>query len=97
MAIKNFKRNAKRLTTHFDIYETLRDLSELDESSINDENVKRKSQILKEKTDEELPRGISLFLEVPEVRNCKSADIKSHWCMCHEKLELSNSNMKVSM
>jgi hypothetical protein len=77
------------------VYETLRDLSELDADSITNENVKRKAQDLKERTFERLPRGISLFLQVPEARTCDSAGIESHWCMCYEKLELEIKDQRV--
>lgn len=95
LAIRNFKRNSKRLTTHYDVFETLRDLSELETDSITNENVKRKTQDLKERSIDRLPRGVSLFLEVPEGRTCDSAGIESHWCMCYEKLELSNLDQRV--
>lgn len=95
LAIRNFKRNSRRLTTHYDIHETLRDISELDSSSITNENLKQRSQDLKERGVERLPRGISLFLEVPEQRTCDMAGVEAHWCMCYEKLDLSNLDQRV--
>lgn len=93
--MKNFRRNTRRLTTHYDVYETLKDLSELNSNSISNENIKSKSRDLNERLVSMLPRGISLFLEIPEYRSCDSAGIESHWCMCYEKLELSNSDQRV--
>lgn len=71
LATKNLKINSKRLTTHFDVFETLKDLSNLKKNVLSDEKVKQRVDDLKEK----LPRGISLFLEIPGERTCESAGI----------------------
>ncbi|XP_071091028.1 uncharacterized protein [Haliotis cracherodii] len=68
--IENMKTNSRRLTTPFDVYETLKDILYFDG------NVKQASV-----TD----RGISLFSEVPRDRSCDTAAILPHWCTCLER------------
>lgn len=94
LAVRNFRRNSRRLTTHFDVYETLKDLSNLNANVLGSEKLKKRANDLKER-EANLPRGISLFLEIPSERTCDYAGIESHWCTCYEKLELSNSDHRV--
>lgn len=75
MAVRNFKRNSRRLTTHFDVFETLKDLSNLDVKSVSNEKLKSRADDLKER-EGSLPRGISLFLEMPNERTCDLAGIE---------------------
>lgn len=93
LAVRNFKHNGKRLTTHYDIYETLKDLADV--TSLSNKNIEARSKDLNKKTVDLLPRGISLFLELPDIRTCDSAGIESHWCMCYEKLDLSLTDERV--
>ncbi|XP_059152576.1 uncharacterized protein LOC131938533 [Physella acuta] len=65
--VKNLKTNAFRLTTPFDIYETLKDILFFDGQN-------RKADVK--------DRGISLLRELPKERTCDSASILPHWCMC---------------
>lgn len=90
-AMKNLVRNRRRLTTHFDLYDTLRDLYDL--TSLNSSSLKQRSEELREA--DPMPRGISLFLPVPENRTCYTAGISSHWCTCHEKQDISKSDSRV--
>lgn len=79
-AISNLKGNAVKLTTHFDLHETLLDLTKL--VSIEKESLQLRSEKLGKMKN--LPRGISLFLPIPGSRTCKDAGIVDHWCTCHE-------------
>ncbi|XP_059157676.1 uncharacterized protein LOC131942030 [Physella acuta] len=65
-AIQNLRTNAHRLTTPFDIHETLKDFLRLDGTGVG--NLSN--------------RGISLFKEIPLERTCEHAHIASHWCAC---------------
>lgn len=65
---RNFQVNRERLTTPFDIHETLEDLLHLQMHGVN----KRPS----------LSRAISLFNPIPEHRTCADAFIEPHWCSC---------------
>jgi hypothetical protein len=64
--IKQLALNADRLTTPFDLHETLKDV--LDPSRLYH--------------PEKASRGISLIQEIPANRNCTSAHIDLHWCSC---------------
>lgn len=109
-AVKNLLKNRRQLTTHFDLYETFRDLSDLDANLANESVEKRSHELLE---TEPMPRGISLFLPIPASRsvenlrfiehrviglNCRTcylAGISPHWCTCHEKQELSTTDRRV--
>ncbi|KAK0041775.1 hypothetical protein Bpfe_028817 [Biomphalaria pfeifferi] len=65
-AMANVRKNSKRLTTPFDLYETFRDFIHFTGTGNGD--VSR--------------RGISLFKEIPLERSCEQADIAAHWCAC---------------
>lgn len=74
------------------MYEILRDLSNL--KSLETASIKRRTKELRE--TEPWPRGISLFLPVPKTRSCYDAAIGPHWCTCHDKMELSATEPRVS-
>jgi len=63
--------NAGRLTTPFDIFETLTDLKEFDGRS-------------RHGCDSVPRRGCSLLTPVPPERTCEDAGVLPHWCACHE-------------
>ena len=64
----NLIKNSKLLTSPFDIYSTVRDLTCLDETTnfeLNNRN-----------------RGISLLDEISNERNCEDIGISEHYCTC---------------
>lgn len=65
--------NANRLTTPFDIYESLVNLIAFD--GIHYPNAISS-------------RGMTLFSEIPLDRTCEHATILPHWCTCHETEEV---------
>ena len=81
-AMRNLRLNSRKLTTPFDIHETLKDI--LNFNNPNKLKLKKSYATL-------LPRGISLFDHIPENRTCEDASIESHWCSC-----LSWVNVKIS-
>lgn len=91
-AMRNLVRNRRRLITHFDLYETLRDLADL--KTLESHAIRERAIELKE-TDP-LPRGISSFLPIPSTRSCYDAAISSHWCTCHERFDLPATDPRVS-
>lgn len=91
MAMKNLLSNRRKLTTHFDLYETLHDLFDL--QTISTDLIKERAQDLID--IDPMPRGISLFLPVPPSRTCYLAGISPHWCTCHEKQFISTTDAKV--
>lgn len=70
---KNLKGNIDKLTTPFDIHETLLDILDL-----------RRAQ----SRPRPKQRGISLLRQVPPERTCSDANIQLHWCTCLKQLEL---------
>ena len=70
---KNLLTNRHRLSTPFDLYETLKDVLYFGSPH---------------KTMEPYARGISWFKPIPFNRSCASALISSHFCTCLEKTPL---------
>lgn len=87
-AFTNLMINSRRLTTPFDMHETLLDLIDLDR--IKDEKV-----AFRTKESYETERGISLFLPVSTNRTCKAAGILDHWCSCQISKKISPLTPKV--
>ncbi|KAH8298004.1 hypothetical protein KR018_004385, partial [Drosophila ironensis] len=75
LAMANLHGNARRLITTFDIHETLTDV--LHPDRLSDASVMNRTDSLKN------ARGISLFLPIPESRDCAQAGIPGHFCLCH--------------
>ena len=69
---ENVKFNAKhRLTSHYDLYHTLRALINKEYKYLPDVA----------HVDEKHP-GVSLFQPLPEWRGCKEAGVPAHYCLC---------------
>ncbi|KAI8776132.1 uncharacterized protein LOC106069868 isoform X2 [Biomphalaria glabrata] len=68
---RNLKVNTKRLTTHFDTHETLRDLLYF-KSTLDIPLLKRE-------------HGISLFKEIPKNRTCPDIPIPLEFCICNQE------------
>ncbi|VEN58507.1 unnamed protein product [Callosobruchus maculatus] len=82
-AYSNLKRNTRRLTTPFDLHETLYDL--LDPYNLTGEYLKTTNK----------SRGISFFREITKYRTCEDAAIASHWCACQQSKELDTNSSEV--
>ncbi|XP_041356759.1 uncharacterized protein LOC121373967 isoform X1 [Gigantopelta aegis] len=74
---RNLQVNSKRLSTPFDVYETLKDILYFT------------GNFPKRDRGE---RGISLLREIPKERSCFDASIMPHWCMCFSRKKLSNTS-----
>lgn len=61
--------NALRLTTHYDVHATLRDVIQLEGAATGRRALKT-------------TRGRSLFAEIPSNRSCSAASIDPMWCTC---------------
>jgi hypothetical protein len=68
--MRNLRLNSKKLTTPFDIHETLLHFLNFEKKFINTANTKK------------MPRGISLFKYISPNRTCENAQIEPHWCSC---------------
>ncbi|KAG7208798.1 hypothetical protein KM043_014991 [Ampulex compressa] len=78
IAYANLRRNTRSLTTGFDLHETLVDL--LKPHRLHEASIRRRASDMPK---DNIPRGISWFLPIPDYRTCGLANISSHWCMCH--------------
>lgn len=76
-AIQNLAKNTRRLTTPYDLHETLRDL--LNPYNMT-ENITPNA------------KGISMFKEINGARTCKDAGIVSHWCTCQQSVDVNTKN-----
>ena len=83
-AHKNLMINRQRLTTPFDIYETMQDL--LTPEFLKKSSIQTRSKEIFEKSV--LPRSTSLFLKVSPNRTCETAGIANHWCTCFERKDI---------
>ena len=70
----NLQLNQNRLTTPFDIFETLKDIRLF-------KGLSPPASLLN--------RGLSLFSEIPKGRTCDHARVLPHWCTCHKKEPVS--------
>lgn len=84
-AYENLKENSQRLTTPFDVHDTLIDL--LDVDAINNEEL-----AIRSKTSQ--TRSYSLFLQIPGNRTCESASIADELCTCFNTKTTKESNIE---
>ena len=70
--------NTRRLTTPFDVYETLVDLMDFT-GRVRRKNVAER-------------RGCTLLDVVPPERTCETATVMPHWCTCHGTRQLRNDD-----
>lgn len=89
LAYQNLKWNTGRLTTPFDLHETLLNLIDMTDLS--------KEEILRRSTEFYThDRGISLFQKTPLNRTCKMAGIDNTWCDCHTDVIVSSQSRKIA-
>lgn len=82
LAFENILANSRKLTTAFDLHETLIDLVDLE--AVTDQEISHRASdtLIYE-------RGMSLFLPLPSNRTCENAGIESQWCACHKSKTLT--------
>lgn len=80
-AVANLRKNTRRLTTPYDLHETLKDILNLPNILPNNIKVRTRNELNK--------RGISLFLNIPDNRTCATANISAHWCTCQTSIEVN--------
>ncbi|KAH8333174.1 hypothetical protein KR074_010263, partial [Drosophila pseudoananassae] len=85
-AISNLETNSRRLVTPYDLHETLEDVLHLDQ--LKDSNLQKRMRDLESKDGKNMPRGISLFLPIPDARTCDMAEIPSLFCFCRDLTEV---------
>ena len=74
--IANLKKNSNQYTTPFDIYQTIRDLTCLNENSSESNSI----------------RSISLLDVIPENRTCEHIGASLHYCTCLNKWKYLDKN-----
>ncbi|XP_015182249.1 PREDICTED: uncharacterized protein LOC107069440 isoform X2 [Polistes dominula] len=90
VAWANMRRNMRSLTTAFDVHETLKDIA--DPRRIEEDTLKQRNQQISKGN---VPRGISLFLPIPDHRTCNMAGIPGNLCMCHRSEDVSLDDIRV--
>ncbi|KAH8410063.1 hypothetical protein KR009_005087 [Drosophila setifemur] len=79
-AIANLRSNTRRMVTPYDLHATLEDV--LDPDLLQDAHIKDRMEELRSSSQKNMPRGISLFLPIPDDRTCDQAGISSLFCVC---------------
>lgn len=92
LAIDNLEKNSKSLITTFDLHATLKDF--MNKNRLRRENIEKRSKMLKE-LGRNIPRGISLFLPIPEERDCNLAGIPSSFCLCQNFKPIPSKDPRV--
>lgn len=85
----NMKVNTHRLTTPFDIHETLMASLDIDTAAKNVDKQIANSFPTRKKT------RYSLFTRVPYERTCEDATILTHWCSCHQLTQIDVNDGKI--
>ncbi|XP_060666779.1 uncharacterized protein LOC132798810 [Drosophila nasuta] len=91
LAMANLKENAHSLVTTFDLHATLKDLTNV-ELLENDQIEERTLQL--QELGLNMPRGISLFLPIPETRDCQLANIPAQFCLCHKLNQIATTDLR---
>ena len=79
-AMRNLRINSQRLTSPYDIHETLRHI-------LNFNNLSRFDSV-----SNKTIRGRTLLEEVPSNRKCTEAGVAAHWCICMNWRAVSTAN-----
>jgi hypothetical protein len=87
--MKNLRLNSRKLTTPFDIHETLKHFLNFKASTSSSSSSSSSSS---KSFNGEIPRGISLFNYIPSNRTCKDSHIEAHWCSCLRWVDLNISS-----
>lgn len=88
-AYENLQGNQDRLTTPYDLYETLQDFITLEHITAEEIEYRETDLDIAEEQSS-LSRGISQFLPIPLSRTCKMAGIEDHYCVCHNHKVISS-------
>lgn len=81
--MRNLRLNSRKLTTPFDIHETLKHLLNFEPAS------EPTTPNPFKKSTEPMPRGISLLKYISPNRSCDDAQIEAHWCSCLNWIEMN--------
>ncbi|XP_049949063.1 uncharacterized protein LOC126457087 isoform X1 [Schistocerca serialis cubense] len=94
-AAANLRRNARRLSTPFDLHRTLLDVAHAPRG-LDADSLRVRSRAAAEAAvsadSSQAARGLSLFTELPAARTCASAGVEPHWCTCQESRPVSTDS-----
>ncbi|XP_049802996.1 uncharacterized protein LOC126237173 isoform X4 [Schistocerca nitens] len=97
-AAANLRRNARRLSTPFDLHRTLLDVAHaprgLDADSLRVRSRAAAEAAASADSSQQAARGLSLFTELPAARTCASAGVEPHWCTCQESRPVSTDSQE---
>ncbi len=86
-AVDNMLGNSKKLTTHFDLHETLLEFANL--TGLKEGELERRSS-------RSSFRSQSLFLPVSASRTCSQVGVPKHYCTCHDDVrEVNTTDLRV--
>ncbi|XP_023214380.1 uncharacterized protein LOC111617303 [Centruroides sculpturatus] len=89
--MKNVQINAHRLTTPFDLFATLNNLLDIQESTLQMDYWTVPHDI----ASNYIRRARSIFQVIPKNRSCSDASIDEHWCTCQQSKSVSVTNEEV--
>lgn len=89
-AYANLRKNSRRLTTPFDLHETLKDL--LDPFALTANYLEERYETENAKN---ISRGQSLFGTISSKRTCEDAGISPHWCTCQQTSPVDKTDKTV--
>ncbi|KAH8378348.1 hypothetical protein KR093_010839, partial [Drosophila rubida] len=90
-AMKNLQKNAHSLVTTFDLHETLKDLTNV--KVLTDPEIRSRTGQLRQ-LGQNMTRGISLFLPIPETRDCELASIPAQFCLCQKLQQIDTTDQR---
>lgn len=74
-SMKNLRLNSRKLTTPFDVHETLKHF-------LNFHSENEPIDLIRNNFKNNKKRGFSLLSYIPIDRSCEDAHIEAHWCSC---------------
>lgn len=87
--LKNIEKNQNKLVSFFDIYQTLRHFLFLNKYDMKKEGSNCSKQFEINSPEIRISRGISLFQNIPAIRNCFDALIPNKLCNCYKQKEIT--------
>jgi hypothetical protein len=88
---QNLITNKNKLTTHFDLFKTLRHFYYINLNDVDPSNTKCRNQFKKSFKNIQGLRGISLFEQIPNSRSCLDALIPNIYCTCNQRADMNET------
>jgi hypothetical protein len=88
---QNLISNKNKLTTHFDLFKTLRHFYYMNLNEFDPSNAKCRNQFKNSFKNIQGLRGISLFEQIPNSRSCLDALIPNVYCTCNQRADMNET------